>query len=779
METIETEILSVTGLVQGVGFRPFVWRLAQRLGLSGTVRNCGNAVEIVVCGPLDKRDALAEALRVEAPPRARVEGVTRIQGSPSNYMDFSIAPSGPGEVTAGIVPDLATCPACCAEIFDPGARRYHYAFTNCTDCGPRFSILSGLPYDRAHTTMASFSLCLACRADYENPADRRFHAEPIACPDCGPRLHFVGGDGQDYVGNQAFEVALALLRCGGILALKGIGGYHLACDATREDSVQLLRARKHRPTKPLAVMMRDLATAARYCALTQEERQALVDPSAPIVLVNRQDDSSLAPSLAPSLSPGLDRLGVLLPYTPLHHLLLDALAFPLVMSSGNRSGAPQVFEDDVALRDLAEIADGWLMHDRPIARRLDDSVVMVSAGAKRVLRRGRGLAPEPFLLAEDFLKAPPILALGADLKSAFCLIQGGRALLSHHLGDFNDPDSAATMDAAITDYSALFTHRLAAIAIDLHPDYRSADLGRRLAHDRSLPLIAVQHHHAHVAAVMADHGLPRSAGPVIGIVLDGLGFGDDGTIWGAEILLCDYARSRRLARLRPAPMPGSDRASLEPWRNLLASLDAAFGPQESMSRLHAAGRGPVLADRKISALRAMIKAGFNAPLASSAGRLFDAMAALLGVAPEIQTFEAEAAMTLEALARQASGEASNLPFLVTEVDGLKEIDPEPMWAAALHRLGAGEAPLMIAAGFHAGLAAIFAQVAVDEARRQGIGQIVLAGGVMQNALLFEALTAHVRAAGLGVLAPLRAPANDGGLALGQAVIASIRLMEAD
>ncbi|WP_051956021.1 carbamoyltransferase HypF [Beijerinckia mobilis] len=778
----DTETILVTGLVQGVGFRPFVWRLAHRLQLGGMVRNDGDHVAIILHGPKNARDALVSALRDEAPPRARVEKVVRLEApAPSAFSitpDFTIMPSGEGEVSAGVVADLAICPACLAEIETPGARRYHYPFTNCTDCGPRFSILTALPYDRAHTTMAPFQLCSDCDKDYHDPSNLRFHAEPIACPQCGPQLRFCCGNGVDSTGESAFDAAVALLRRGGILALKGIGGYHLVCDATSESAVSLLRQRKRRPAKPFALMLRDLAMAKKICVIGREEADALTGPVAPILLARRRAGADAEWVLAESVAPGLDHLGIMLPYTPLHYLLIRAMGQPLVMSSGNRSGSPQVFEDTAALNELAGIADGFLLHDRAIARRLDDSVMMYAGGQIRVLRRGRGLAPQPLTLAREFKDVPPILAMGGDLKSAFCLLQNGRALLSHYIGDLDDPRNLAAMRVALDDYTHLFSHRSAAIAVDLHPDYHSSRLGRDIARERALPVIEIQHHHAHIAAVMAEQGLPPETTPIIGIALDGLGYGEDGTYWGAEILLCDYVSSRRLAHLRPMSLPGGDRANREPWRNLLVALDDCFGTEDDgenvTQQLYRVGLADLFADKPVASLRAMVKAGFNTPRASSAGRLFDAMAALLRIAPQVLTFEGEAAMALETLARMAMDRPRPLPFAVATRDGCVEIDTRPLWTESLDRLHAGEGRAQLAAAFHAGLAEIFARVAVEAACKHGVRHIALSGGVIQNRLLFELLLERLSRFDYTLLTAAEAPVNDGGLALGQAVIAAVR-----
>ncbi|MFG1287160.1 carbamoyltransferase HypF [Xanthobacter versatilis] len=755
------EEIEVSGIVQGVGFRPFVYRLARRLDLVGDVRNAGDRVIIRIAGLASARDAFAAALADEAPVLARVEQMMR---RPAQVPDgpFRIMESAAGTVSVGVVPDVATCPACRAEIADPKARRFRYAFTNCTDCGPRFSIVTGLPYDRPATTMAGFPMCPACRAEYDDPADRRFHAQPIACPDCGPKLWL---EGDDAAGADPIERAAALLRAGHILAIKGIGGFHIACDAINADAVALLRARKQRPTKPLAVMA-DMATAHGLCLITPEEEAALAHPSAPILLLSLKPGAPLAPGIAP----GQRHLGVMLPYTPLHHLLLAAVGRPLVMTSGNRSSEPQIFRDDEARERLAGIVDAFLMHDRPIARRLDDSVARHLAGRLRIMRRGRGLAPMPLTLPADFADAPPVLALGGELKSALCLTHGAKALLSHHLGDLDEPATGDAFETALADYAALFAHEPAAVAVDLHPGYRATRLGEDMAATRGLPLERVQHHHAHMAAAMAEAGWRRADGPVVGIALDGLGLGEDGTAWGAEILVCDYRASRRVARLSPIPLAGGDAASREPWRVLLAHLDRALGRSavDGDPRLAA-----LLAGKPLLTLRAMMDKGLNAPLASSAGRLFDAVAAVLGLAPDRLSHEGEAAMALEAAAQ---GDAPPYPFTLNADAVPIEIDPAPLFKALVDDLHAGRPVPAMAAAFHAGLAEAFTGAAARVAKSEGLTAVALSGGVFQNARLLEETVGRLEALGLTPLVPGEVPANDGGLAFGQAVVAAARLM---
>lgn len=715
--------IRVRGQVQGVGFRPFVWALARDFGLVGTVWNDAQGVGIEVWGEVE---GFAAALSARAPVLARVDAVEIAELDGAAPEGFRIAASrGPGAETR-VVPDAATCPDCLAEIRGSG-RRAGYAFTNCTHCGPRFSILRALPYDRAQTTMAGFALCPTCAGEYADPGDRRFHAQPIACPDCGPRLWFETA-GQSDPGDP-LAAAVALLRAGGVVAVKGLGGFHLACDAGNPGALAGLRARKHRPFKPFAVMGR-LDDLARVACLTGAEA-LLADPAAPVVLVPSRH------VLPEAVAPGMATLGVMLPATPLHHLLLDAFGGVLVMTSGNLSGEPQVIGNDEARLKRAGFADGFLMHDRDIARRLDDGVER--ADPPMVLRRARGRVPG--IVAVPY--PGQALAFGGQMKGAICLVKNGQALLGHHLGDLDGLDNAAEFHKALADYTALFDHRPQVLACDLHPDYTATRAAEAMAAAASLPLVRVQHHHAHLAACLAEN--LWQGGRVAGIILDGTGLGADGTIWGGEVLLGDYKGFTRAACLSPSPLPGADRAAREPWRNAAMRLDQA-GEGALADRL--------FADRSLATLRAMAAGRVNAPLSSSAGRLFDAVAGCLGIGD--QTYEGEAAMRLEALAEPAEP----YPF-----DGL---DPAPMFRALARDLGR-LAPGVIAGRFHEGLAAAFAGAArrlVDSGRAEAVA---LSGGCLQNAVLHRALLRHL--SGLRVLTHRFAPAGDGGLALGQAMVA--------
>ena len=737
--------IRVRGQVQGVGFRPFIWQLAQEMGLRGRVLNDPEGVLIEVAGA--GTEAFVAAISARAPKLARVDAVEISPFSGALPEGFEIAPSRGRGAETRVTPDAATCPDCAKEIRQPG-RRQAYPFTNCTNCGPRFSILHALPYDRAQTTMAGFAMCPDCRAEYGNPADRRFHAQPIACPACGPRLWYEAA-GQARPGDP-IALAVACLRAGGTLAVKGLGGFHLACDAANPAALALLRARKRRPAKPFALMARE-ADLAALAVLTPADLALLRDPAAPVVLVASRG------TLPETVAPGMSTLGVMLPYTPLHHLLLDAFAGPLVMTSGNLSGEPQVIGNAEAREKLADFADGFVMHDRGIARRLDDSVERASP--PMILRRARGRVPGTLPLPPGFADAPQVLALGGQMKGAICLLKSGQALLGHHLGDLGDVLCADEFAKAIADYTALFDHRPALVAVDAHPGYRATQAG----HAMGLPVIEVWHHHAHLAACLAENGWPLDGGRVAGIILDGTGLGPDGTLWGGEVLLGDYHGFERRGWLTPAPLPGGDRAAREPWRNALMRLDQAGLSDWADDLFPGAPR---------DGLRQAAAKGINAPLSSSAGRLFDAVAAVLGICPGAQSHEGEAAMRLEALATLSPDMGVGLPFDETG----DEIDPAPIWSAARKLLLAGAPVERVAWHFHAGLAFAFAAKARALVERGEARAVALSGGCFQNALLQSLVLWAL--GDLPVLTHRTTPANDGGLALGQAVIAAARHISA-
>ncbi len=694
----------VEGTVQGVGFRPFVHRLATELGVGGVVGNDERGVFVEIEGDPEVVASFVRRLPAEAPPLAHVERIETSPLSARGETTFTIVRSRrTGAATAPVTPDAATCADCLRELFDPADRRHRYPFVNCTNCGPRFTIVRDVPYDRPLTTMAGFRMCPACRAEYDDPADRRFHAQPNACPDCGPRL------------SMPVDEAIALLRAGKILAVKGLGGYHLACRADDDGAVARLRARKHREDRPFALMAPDLATA-RSLADFEDER-LLLSPARPIVLGWKKGTIPLF-----RVAPGVGELGVMLPYTPLHHLLVEAGT--LVMTSGNVSDEPIAFRDDDARERLAGIADAFVAHDRPVHTRTDDSVVRAGA----VLRRSRGYVPGRLALPAG----PPLIAVGAELKNTFCLAKGGQAWVGHHIGDLRNFETLTAFRDGIAHFERLFAVAPEVVAHDLHPDY----LSTAYALERDLPAVAVQHHHAHLAAVLAEHG---EGAPAVGAIYDGAGLGTDGTVWGGEILVGDLRGFERAAHLHPVRLPGGDAAAREPYRMACAWLVAAGLPVP-------AGWEPIAQ---------LCRSGLAAPWTSSAGRLFDAVAALCGLRTHT-TYEGQAAIELEALADPAERGAY--------VFGPR-LDPRPVIEAILRDR---DDPAVVSARFHRGLA----EATAAACAATGEATAVLSGGVFQNRLLLALTTAALEERGLRVLTPRRLPANDGGISFGQAAVAA-------
>lgn len=751
--------IRVTGTVQGVGFRPFVYRQAVALALRGWVRNDPAGVLIDVEGPSEAVDQLCRLLVEAPPPLARVESVTAsalpLSGAAAG---FRIAVSdAAGEAAVPVSVDTATCADCLAEMADPSQRRHRYPFTNCTNCGPRYTIVTRVPYDRPFTTMTGFPMCADCRREYEDPGDRRFHAQPIACPVCGPKLVWRRPDGTGTCdGEEALQAAVTALRGGAIVAVKGLGGYHLAVDAANEASVAELRRRKARDDKPFAVMVAGPDQAETLCRLDDTARRLLASPRRPIVLLPRRPDAPVAASVAP----GAPELGLLLAYTPLHHLLLTEVGCPLVMTSGNRSDDPIAHEDDDALERLGPLVDGLLGHDRPIHIRCDDSVVRVSDRRVQVLRRSRGFAPEPMALPAPARR--PVLAVGAELKSTVAVARGTIVVASHHIGDLEHLGSYRSFLQAVGHLPALLDVVPAVVAHDLHPEYLSTKWAVDQALARGVDAVAVQHHHAHVASLLVEHG---QVGPVLGIAFDGLGFGADGTLWGGELLAADLHGFRRLAHLRCVPMPGGAAAIREPWRMALVWAMQVGGP-ELASRL-----GPTLDERWRQVLA--LAGSARAPTTSSVGRLFDAMAALLGGRHHVH-YEGQAAIELEALAR--SGRPVPMPgFDIGGHDsqGAQVADPGPLVAAALAARDAGMPAADIAAGFHAAFGAATARLAAELAEAEGLDTVGITGGVFQNTLLTDVVESALLASGLRVLVHHQVPPNDGGISVGQAAVAAL------
>ena len=765
------ELIRVRGLVQGVGFRPAVWHLAGELHLQGEVLNDAAGVLIKVWGEQDRIDALCQRLLANPPPLARIDAIERQPDSqPPAQEGFHIRASQGGAVLTGVVADAATCAACVREIFDPAERRYRYPFANCTHCGPRLSILRSIPYDRSTTSMADFVLCPACQAEYETPADRRFHAQPIACPVCGPQLWLEDSQGQRLTVSDPIEHANAWLAAGKILAIKGIGGFHLVCDASQPTVVDELRRRKQRAAKPFALMARDMAVIRAYCTVNDTEEKLLHDPAAPIVLLRAAQARQWPKQLANGIAPGQNTLGFMLPYSPLHHLLLADWDTPLLMTSGNSSSQPQCSTNAQARTQLAGLADGFLLHDRAIINQLDDSVAQVVAGVPRLLRRARGYAPMPLRLPPGFEAAPELIALGGDWKAAFCLLSHGQAIISQHPGDLEEVRTLEAYRRTLALYADIFRHQPKLRVVDQHPAYLSSQLGRDFCAEDDLELVEVQHHHAHIAACLADNAWPREAGAVLGVALDGLGYGADGTLWGGEWLRLDYRYCQRLARLKPVPLLGGAQAIRQPWRMAYAHLRALGWPR-IISEFGQLDSIAYLQRQPLHTLEAMCARGLNVPLSSSCGRLFDAVAALLGICRDSISYEGQAAIELAALADDDPGV---YPFTVATGNDVLELDPAPLWQAILLDLRAAVPAATIAARFHNGLATAVAELCGQLAHAQCLTTVALSGGVFQNARLLSTVETALQTRGLRVLSHHQVPANDGGLALGQALIAAAR-----
>ena len=756
----------VRGIVQGVGFRPFVHRLAAELALTGWVRNDGGGVTLEVEGDAEAVAALVRRLRDEAPPLARIDAL-RCDEQPPTGADhgFAILRNAAGRATTAIGPDSAVCDDCLAELLAPADRRHRYAFINCTHCGPRYTITRALPYDRASTSMARFALCADCRREYESPAHRRFHAEPNACPACGPRLWLAAADGADCAAADPIAAAVLRLARGEIVAIKGLGGFHLACDARNAAAVAALRARKAREEKPFAVMVANLASVPELAAVAAADAQLLAARERPIVLLRK---STRCDDALPGVAPGLAWLGVMLPYTPLHYLLFheaaggppgsDWLALPqptaLVMTSANPGGEPLVTGNDEALARLAGIADAFLLHDRDIVIRCDDSVVRPAAAGSRgplqFVRRARGYTPRAVALAGE---VPPVLATGGHFKNTVCVTRGDEAFVSEHVGDLDNAPTCVALEATVEHLLSILDVRPVAVAHDLHPDYHSSRLAARLAAEWQVPLLPVQHHHAHVAAILAEH---RIEGPVLGLALDGVGLGVDGTAWGGELLQVDGADFQRLAHLRPLPLPGGDRAAREPWRLAAAALHLA-GTNARIVERYPDERGS-------GTVSQLLARGFNVPPTTSLGRWFDAAAGLLDVRRRM-AFEGQAAMLLEGLAERHGPVAADPSLYVFDANGTLDLLPLLGVLADCREQAYG------AALFHATVAQALAAWVARAAGPHSLRKVAAGGGCMLNAILSARLRAELAARGIELLEAGAVPPNDGGLALGQAWIA--------
>jgi hydrogenase maturation protein HypF len=749
--------ISVRGVVQGVGFRPFIYQLAARHNLHGWVCNTSEDVKIEVEGEASDIDKFLRGLREEAPPLSHIEDVTVTASTPANYAKFEIRSSLAEEGKYQLISsDIATCPDCLREILDPADRRYRYPFTNCTNCGPRFTIINDIPYDRPNTTMKSFRMCPNCRKEYDDPHDRRFHAQPNACPICGPQLELLDAQGHSVLCKDTIRKIADLLKDGKIVAVKGLGGFLLACDATDEVAVNRLRQRKHRPAKPLAVMVASLDEARRHCEVSKAEAELLTSSGSPIILMWWKPDSNISKAVAP----GLKYLGVMLPYTPLHHLLLRETGLPLVMTSGNLSEEPIAKDNDEAIRRLGNIADFFLMHNRDIYARYDDSVMIVEKGIPRFVRRARGYAPYPVHLS---YQSRQILGCGAEEKNTFCLTRDNYAFVSQHIGDMENAETLEHYVDTFNLYKKLFRIEPEIIVHDMHPEYLPTKYAKELAESEGIKLIPVQHHHAHIASCLVDNGVE---GPVIGVSLDGTGYGTDGHIWGGEFLMANFKEFTRPAHLEYLPLPGGAQAIKKPYRTALGYLlSLGISLDKDLPLMQ------YVDNAESDIIKNQVEKGINAPLTSSMGRLFDAVSAIIGVRGVID-YEAQAAIDLEMLAYDAPGETGFYPFFLEERDGVSIIKIHDLLSAIIKDWRNRTSKAIIAARFHNTIAGMVADVCQAISTKTGIKKAALSGGVFQNRLLLNKTITLLESAGFSVYTHHQVPCNDGGISLGQVAIAN-------
>lgn len=777
-----TEEIRVRGTVQGVGFRPTVYRLAKACGLRGDVCNDGQGVLIRVSASEEAITEFVARLQTECPPLARINQLTRTPyESELTFDNFVISTSVSNAIKTEITPDAATCPQCQQEIFDPFSRFFRYPFTNCTHCGPRLSIIRAIPYDRCNTSMSAFAMCSECGKEYHDVDNRRFHAQPVACHVCGPTTWLERADGKSVTASMFsmlddVDAVCTLLQKGEIVAIKGLGGIHLACDATQETVVQKLRQRKKRYHKPFALMARDVEIIEQYCIVNAKEKELLTSSAAPIVLLQPSGKKQLASSVAL----GQNTLGFMLPYTPLHHLILRRMNRPIVLTSGNIADEPQCIDNDEARDKLGTIADYFLFHNREIINRVDDSVVRVVGDKVQTIRRARGYAPASISLPLGFQNVPPILAMGSELKNTFCLLREGEAILSQHLGDLENAAAFNTYQETLNLYLNLFEHQPKIIAIDKHPEYLSSKLGKELANINKIKVYPVQHHHAHIAACMAENEIPLDSPPILGITLDGLGYGDDGTLWGGEFLLVDYRKFKRLATFKPVAMIGGEQAIYQPWRNTYAQLVAANLWNDCEEKYTDLEIFKFLKNKPLKLLNQLIEKGINSPPTSSVGRLFDAVAAAIGIYRDECSYEGQAAIAMEAIVDVSSlnndKETLIYPFSFSFSDSIYCIDPRPMWEALLNDLQQQIPQSVMAAKFHKGLANAIVEMVKYLSRENLISQVALTGGVFQNCILLKEVSNRLQTLGIKILSHSLVPANDGGLSLGQAMIAAAQLI---
>ncbi len=740
-------LIKVNGIVQGVGFRPFVYNLALKHNLTGFVSNTSAGVHIEIEGSPTAINNFSTELRSDPPPLSVIADIKEISILIQNDANFIIKPSDGNEsVSTLISPDMAVCDDCVKELFDPKDRRYRYPFINCTNCGPRYTIIDNIPYDRPFTSMRHFKLCPDCQSEYDDPTDRRFHAQPNACPVCGPQVTLTLKDGNIVETDDPIVETIIALKKGNVVAIKGLGGFHLAVDANNENAVKTLRQRKGREEKPLAVMVRDLQTAERLCEISEDERKLLTSQQSPIVLLKKHANYTLAESVAPNN----DRLGVMLPYTPVHHLLLDAELKMLVMTSANFCEEPICIDIDEAEKRLNAIADYFLNHNRDIYLRSDDSVMIHLAGDPRPIRRSRGFAPQPIFVQSD---GPPILSVGGELKNTICLLKEDRAFLSQHIGDLENLEAYEFFKMTIHHLERIFETTPELIVHDMHPGYLSTQWAKE---QNDIPLLAVQHHHAHIASCMAEHDLDE---PVIGIALDGTGYGTDNTIWGGEVLIADFAEFQRFAYLEPLPLPGGDAAIKAPWRTAVSYLLHAFDGELPELQF--------LENHDVSTVVEMVKKNINSPLTTSCGRLFDAVTAMCGGRQTIR-YEGQAAIEF----MQSAGNAVHRPYdyIFDRNDDSWIIRIAPMIRSIVWSLRKGEDMSHISAGFHLTLAALFTEITELARDQTGIKKVVLSGGVFQNQRLFEEIIPRLESKGLQVYTHSQVPTNDGGISLGQTLI---------
>jgi len=760
IEPIKRAKISVRGIVQGVGFRPFVYQLASKHGLKGWVCNTSGDVKIEVEGSSDSLQLFLDQLKTEAPPLALIEEINHLYVASDGEQTFEIRESTPEKGKyQRISPDIATCPLCLKEILDRNDRRYRYPFTNCTNCGPRFTIIKDIPYDRPETTMRTFKMCPECQAEYDDPVDRRFHAQPNCCPTCGPQIQLTDHSGENLASRDPIAQVGTFLKQGKILALKGLGGFLLACDATNEQAVTNLRQRKKRPFKPFAVMISSLDEAKKLCVVSSEEEKLLTSVKAPIVLLQLKDKKKVSAGVAPNLN----YLGVMLPYTPLHHLLMREVSLPLVMTSGNLSEEPIAKDNDEALKRLSGIADCFLLHNRDIHVQFDDSVIMIENKKPQVLRRARSYAPDPIKLP---FKAKDVLACGPEQKNTFCITKDDYAFISQHIGDLDSLDTLVHFEKVLDHYKKLFRLNPRIIACDKHPDYLSTQYAHELkAMNNDLTLIPVQHHHAHIVSCMIDNKVDS---PVLGVAFDGTGYGEDGSIWGGEFLWVNQKNYRRLGHLEYIPMPGGETAIKKPYRMAISYLLNLFGANNLPGQ---AVFFEEVKETEFELIKNQLEKRINTPLTSSCGRLFDGVSALLGIRNVVE-YEGQAAIELEMVAAQGNEVEKKYFCDITEENGVRVVSLKNIFAGIFDDLGHGVSRVEIASTFHHSIAHMIAQMCQMLAKDTGSTWVALSGGVFQNRLLLKLSRHYLEKAGMRVMTHKEVPCNDGGISLGQAVIAN-------